>query len=254
MVILDTIIVKDLGNFDFIELYPLADLHIGDPTCNMELFRKWKKHILDAPNRYVVLNGDLCNVALKNSKSDIYSDTMTPESQIEFLRNELYPIRDRILAATTGNHENRVKRETGIDVVKYLFTYLDIADRYKPSGAFLKVRFGKNEKGKEQAYVIYLSHVTSSSLPTVERFCGNLDGVDCFVFSHTHKPLARPISKVVVDPRNNKVTQKDCYILITASFTTWFKSYGQAKSFQPQSNASGYFRLSGRTREIKVII
>ncbi len=248
------IIVRDLGNLECAEIYPLADLHIGDPTCDIKLFRKWKEFILENDNRYVVLNGDLCNTALKDSKSDVYADTLSPDKQIEVLKKELYPIKDRILAATTGNHENRIKRSTGIDPMRYMFSELGIGEVYRPNGAFVKVTLGKGKNGKRLAYTLYLSHVTSSSLPTVERFCGNLDNIDMFLFSHTHRPLVRPIRKVSVDTRNNRVTERDCYILVTASYLKWVGSYGQARSFQPQSNLTGYYRLSGTSKKVNVII
>lgn len=63
--------------------------------------------ILSESNRYVVLNGDLMNTALKNSKSDVYKDTLKPSEQLELLKKELMPIKHRILAATNENHENR---------------------------------------------------------------------------------------------------------------------------------------------------
>lgn len=253
---MDKMIVRDLGDLQEVEIHALADLHLGESTCNIKAFRKWRDMILEASNRYVILNGDVINMALKDSKSDIYSEKLKPSEQLELLKKELEPVKHRILVATGGNHDkDRVAKGTGIDILQHIFLELGIPEVYVPAGAFLKVKFGKRTYNqKQQVYNFYINHQTSSSLPTIERFCGNLDGVDCYVFSHVHKPLSRVISKVCVDSRNDTIRQKDCYILITGSFLDWIGSYGQAKNMQPQANIMGYFKLSGKERKIEVVL
>ena len=46
-------------------VYPVADLHIGDPHADMEQIRALMKRIEDDPRALVILNGDLLNTAVK---------------------------------------------------------------------------------------------------------------------------------------------------------------------------------------------
>jgi hypothetical protein len=51
----------------FIELYPILDLHIGDKFTDVKSFKKFIKFIKEKPYRFVTLQGDLMNNALKTS-------------------------------------------------------------------------------------------------------------------------------------------------------------------------------------------
>jgi len=85
----------------------------------------------------------------ERSVSDVYEDTLTPAEQLRWCKKELYPIRDRILSITNGNHEDRIKRETSIDVVGELAEYLGIRDRHFPNGVLLKLCFGRKRNQNE---------------------------------------------------------------------------------------------------------
>ena len=54
-----------------ITIVPIADVHIGDKLANLKLFKEVLQRIKDEPNTYTIVNGDLCNMALKNSKSNV---------------------------------------------------------------------------------------------------------------------------------------------------------------------------------------
>ncbi len=65
------IITCKLEPFESLELYPLADVHFGDPKTDEELFKRFIKFISDQPNRFIICDGDLINNAIKTSISDI---------------------------------------------------------------------------------------------------------------------------------------------------------------------------------------
>lgn len=68
---------------DCIYLLPISDLHLGDPQCNIDKLYKYRDWIERTPNAYVLLNGDICNTAIKSSVSDVYSETASPNEQIK---------------------------------------------------------------------------------------------------------------------------------------------------------------------------
>lgn len=91
-----------------IQLYALADTHIGSRECDIDLVKEVIEHIRMTPNMYVILLGDILDTALKNSKSDIYSSAMTIAESQQLALEILTPIKDKIIGMTPGNHENRV--------------------------------------------------------------------------------------------------------------------------------------------------
>lgn len=105
----------------YINIYPIGDVHIGSKECDMKMLLEWRKLVLDDPYGYAVIVGDMMNMALKTSKSNVYEDVMNPLQQKEFCYEFLLPIRDKILAACSGNHEQRNVKEVGTNPLYDVF-------------------------------------------------------------------------------------------------------------------------------------
>ncbi len=120
------VIKHDLPQFETLEIYPLADVHIGDPLHDKKRAKQFINEVLEKENRYVIVNGDIINNAVKHGVSDVYAEELTPNQQIEETVNLLNPIKDRILVITEGNHENRTYKQDGI-----LIMY-QVAQRLEP--------------------------------------------------------------------------------------------------------------------------
>ena len=67
------IIKHDLPQFDTLEIYPLADVHIGDPLHDKKRAKQFINEVLEKENRYVIVNGDIINNAVKHGVSDVYN-------------------------------------------------------------------------------------------------------------------------------------------------------------------------------------
>ena len=85
----------------------MADLHIGDAHCDLPLIRERLKSVQEEPDTALILNGDILNNATKTSVSDCYSEVLPPMEQIQRAVELFEPVKDKILAVTTGNHERR---------------------------------------------------------------------------------------------------------------------------------------------------
>lgn len=118
-------------------IYTLADLHIGDPhSLNAEVVKRIRQAEND-PNGLVIVNGDIMNTAIRNGVSDVYGEMMSPMQQIEHMVDLLRPISDKIIGVTTGNHENRIYKNDGIDTTRLVCKELGIEDRYGPEGVLI---------------------------------------------------------------------------------------------------------------------
>jgi hypothetical protein len=226
--------------FETIELFALSDLHIGKKDCDVELFDKWVQFIKDQPNRFVVLNGDLLEAALKTSKSFDYTG-LGPEEEVELLIEKIGPIKDRIVGATIGNHCLRYS-EHNYDVMKRVMKELDQLDRYGGIEILIKLTFGKrkNYGKKRQCYTIYATHGSAGGKRKGSAINGVNDlayGVlaDIYIVGHTHKLIATKDIIRVPDLRNNNIMNCTRYYMVSSHWMHSLPSYAARIGCQPSA-------------------
>ena len=101
-----------------IVIFPIGDLHIGSPHCDLKLLNKHLDIIKETPNARIILMGDLCETALKDSVgAGVYEQQENAQQQIMKAKNILYPFRNIIDGIVTGNHEERIYKNTGLDLI-----------------------------------------------------------------------------------------------------------------------------------------
>ena len=100
-----TLIQSNFEDLDHLNVYPLGDVHIGSKEFDLELFNQWIETVKNDPNAAVVIIGDVMNMGLRNSKSNVYEETLSPMEQKELCYELLSPIADKIIAGCSGNHE-----------------------------------------------------------------------------------------------------------------------------------------------------
>ena len=137
----------------------ISDLHYGNPYFSYKHFQRTVDFIKSNRDTYCFLNGDLCEAVTKNSKGDVYKQVGSPDDQKKQVVEWLEPIKDSILACTTGNHENRIYESAGTDITDYIAERLNIP--YRPEGMLYKLAFGDNNnrtKGKPFVFWLYITH------------------------------------------------------------------------------------------------
>jgi predicted phosphodiesterase len=243
--------------FETLEILPLSDLHVGDPRFNHKLFDSCREWLLEKPNRYTILNGDIMNVATKDSVSDVYEDIKNPGEQLAWCKNELRPIADRILCITEGNHEARITRATSIHVLAEFAESLGIADRYHPNGCLLKITFGLQKKSRKRAcYTIYATHGnTGAALEGGKALAmGRMASVvlaDCYLVGHSHWKAAFKQSIYVPDLYNGKVRLVEQTFVNTSSLLDW-GGYAQVKGYKPGAQGSPHITLWADPKRVEV--
>ena len=66
-----------------VKIVPLADLHIGDSQSDMKLIKNMLDAILNLPDTYCILGGDLMDSAIASSIGDTYAAKLQPMEQLE---------------------------------------------------------------------------------------------------------------------------------------------------------------------------
>ena len=216
--------------------------------------------VKNTPNVYLILAGDLINNAIKSSVSNCFDDVYRPSEQKKLMAKILEPVKDRILCAIPGNHEDRSGKDVDDDPLYDIMAKLDIEDRYRKNRAILKLRFGDNQKGRgtiNPTYVFAVVHgsgggvLTGSGVNKAERYAYTFDGVDALVMGHTHKPLNTTPSKTRIDTRNNIAKQVPFDVIVGTSWLR-YSGYAAKKMLAPTSHVFQKITLCGTKKEIEI--
>lgn len=242
-------------------VYTLADLHIGDPNCNITEVYEQINRVVNDPVGVCILNGDLCNTALKSSVSDVYSETMTPMKQIMNCVELLRPIADKIIGVTSGNHENRVMRNDGIDMTRLICRELGIEDLYCPEGMIIFLRFGTTTMhGKHsgakllRCYSIMVVHGSgggrkegAKAIRLADMAC--IADADIYIHSHTHLPMIMKQGYFRVSNCSFTCNHVD-KLFVNTGASLDYGGYGQTFEYKPSSIVSPVIHLNAKHRKM----
>lgn len=234
---------------NFFKIIPLGDAHYGSHEFNETRWHTVIKQIQDEPDTFCVLVGDLIDNGLRNSLTNVFEATASPSEQKEWLYNELLPIKGKILGAVGGNHERRTQKEADQDPLYDVMCRLGIEDVYRQSICFMQVKltYPCKEKGKtsdvKQRYTFSFAithgagggQYIGSSANRVQNFGMAIEGIECLITGHTHKPVSFPVSKLVFT--NGRVIRKQFVVAVTASFLD-YGGYPVQKLMQPAAHVT----------------
>lgn len=244
---------------EYIELYPISDLHIGDKEFDEEEFLKLMSYIQNKDNAYAILLGDIINNGIKSSVTNVYTEIMPPSKQKKKAVELLGPIKHKILAITDGNHELRSQKEVDNNITYDIACLLGIEDKYTEGDIKLKIILGQQKNGKPSTYNIYATHGFSGGkrvggvLNNLELLGVNYENVDLYVVGHAHKKAVYKNRVFYFDDRHEKITAKDRYFVLTSSFTN-YSEYAKRKGLIPSSLGTVKIILNGKDKKIEVVI
>lgn len=210
----------------------------------MQGYIKW---VQDTPEAYVVLNGDILNVATTGSVSDSYTG-MRPQEELDKAVELLYPIREKCLVSVRGNHEFRTWRESGLDIAKILADRLGVL--YAGDEAYLKIKVGRGINGKPIVYTCYLQHGyrggrTVGSKVNAIAAMANICMADLFLGSHIHTMTSHVDMYLLPDIRTNKMVETKRTFVSSGAFLRR-GGYSVTHGYPASKLGSPRIRLNGR--------
>lgn len=220
--------------FEEIEIYPIHDLHYGNEQFDLNKWKRLKAEILEKENRYCVMVGDLMEMAIPGSKSDVFSQTVPPEAQKEWISYEMGELKDRIIAVVSGNHEhNRATKICGLYPLYDACCWAKIQDRYRENFSVVDVAVGTRYKNVRHHYAGFITHKAKDlkNWSTVDA----LEGFDFMVFGHDHDPKDHSRTHLVYDSKNKTVSAKHIETINCGSFLT-YGGYAARAAYRPPSN------------------
>lgn len=205
-------------------IIPLSDLHLGAKSCMIKEIKETIKTIQDTPNCYTVLVGDIIDNGVITGKGiGVYDNQLSPMQQIEQAVEILRPIKDKILACVSGNHEDRSEKASNINPMYLICAELGIQEIYRNSLAILKVQIGERTESshRRKTYTLLVHHGKGTSESAIKKdweFIGKFEGCDCILTGHTHNPRNAKFEKIVIDNHNNSVSKREISIIVCNSF------------------------------------
>jgi hypothetical protein len=180
-----------------LEILQITDIQFGHKQCNVAKLQEYIAWVLAAPQRYVVLGGDLVDAGHVQSKGSPFEQIGDPQSEIWAFVKLIAPIRHRVLGYVGGNHERRGIATFG-DLGRSISAILQIP--YSPGKQHLDIRFGKHDPFK-----ITMHHSGPGGGATIGGVANSLQRLmaqsdsQLFLSGHLHQALTIPASREVRD-------------------------------------------------------
>lgn len=252
-------IIKQFQKNNDITIYPIADVHFGAVDHMRSDWELFVKKVTESKNTYLIIGGDMIDNATKTSIASPWDNVLRPSEQKKIMCEMLKPIKDRILCIVPGNHCGR-NRDVDDEPMYDIACKLDIEDVYRPEMGFLKIQIGSVEADgkKNPTYMMCVAHGSGSSIYVGgaankgERFGMAIDGIDCLITGHTHKPADLPNAKIYVDKCNNKISIKPWRHVVCSSWLG-YASYAARKLLPPTARAEQKIILHGKEKCIEVV-
>ena len=248
-------------DLESIELHTFADEHLGDEHCDVKRLLQRIEYVKNTPNAYCILNGDILDNATKTSIGDTYTQEFNPMEQLSKAVELFEPIKEKILAITQGNHEQRTYRKEGINLSYLIAKQLGLDDRYTSTSALLFIRMGEEARRKESngsgkyrqiCYTLYVLHGSGGGRKEGAKAIRLADmasivDADIYIHSHTHLPMIMKQGYHRIDLRNSTVALATKLFVNTASNLD-YGGYGEAAEFKPTSKDTPVIYLGGRKK------
>ena len=247
-------IIFDLTQFEEVEIVPIADVHIGNPMCDIQALHDTISYIMQEPEnpncaRICVLNGDLTESVTRKSLGDPFSMTMAPQLQVATMIQMLKPLsvptekypNGKILSYCGGNHDVDRYKDTGITAAESIACGLGIEDRYSSDGcySFIKLKEGQSSRNHTSTATVYNQHMTGggSTVGGKANRIGKISNgiiADLYIGSHVHLPMTYKEDIILPYGQGYTLTQKTMTYVITNSFLK-FGDYSQKMAMKPST-------------------
>ena len=232
--------------------------------CCCETQRLIERGFCDVGQAVNMQTRDIIDNATKTSIGDTYAQEFKPMDQLNKAVEIFEPIKDKILAITHGNHENRTYRNDGINLSSLIATQLGLADRYTSTSAVLFIRVGEDTKNKESngsgkyrqiCYTVYVLHGSGGGRKEGSKAIRLADmasiiDTDIYIHSHTHMPMIMKQGFHRIDTKNNSVALVNKLFVNTAANLN-YGGYGEAAEFKPTSKDTPTIFLGGRKKSFE---
>ena len=171
---------------------PFGDFHIGNKNSDVEAIKAKVRQIEENGYYWIGMGDYIDAIAPKDARFDgsvVDTNLLTSDQQTDFVIDLLYPIKDKCLGILIGNHEDKVRRDVGVDVVKRMCR--ELKAEYLGYNALIRLTFVRGERKHYQSVDIFATHgffqgrTRSGRITRVEQLAQWINA-DIYLMGHTH--------------------------------------------------------------------
>lgn len=228
-------------------LFPIGDLHYGSEHFNRKVLEKLLEEISKEKNARIILMGDLAETALKDSVgAGVYEQQENAQQQMMSLKSIFYPYREIIDGVITGNHEERIYKNSGFDLSRYFCQLMGIEDKYCRYQGIIRYSIG------HRAFYISFWHgaggggSAGASLNKLQKQSETIYA-DIYLMGHVHKKQVHTKDFFIPHSRNNILEKINQYFIVTGSALEYENSYAEMSGMTPSS--IGFTRIELSVQE-----
>lgn len=218
----DSTPIIQLDRRQFIPLVLFGCAHIGHKNADLEKLRRYVTWV-KKNDAYALLLSDNFENAVPQKPHMMFDQILDPQEQLD-LGEEIYrPIAANIQGLVQGNHSNRTRKESGIDMDRELAIRLCIKNRYFPNQGFVPLQANKF------TYSVAFRHGTgtgSNTFGNSVNLMRQFPSADICAASHTHEVAAT--TKGFWDIVNGKRVQREVTLVNTGSLMNYPKYADEA--------------------------
>ena len=216
-------------------IFPISDLHVGNPSWNSEYFKFWQElwKKTRTKNKVVYLLGDLIDVS--STRIGTWEWDMRVDEQLTTIKHLLKPCRKYVRFMVSGNHDSRPKKDYNLDLSKIMAEELNVP--YHPDDFYDKLYI------EDKCLTVYGKHGTKFSSKKnlaekafIEDMESNPDG-DLCMQGHNHYTsfFSKPYRT-----SNNLIRRR--YFAFTGNYINYFGSYARSKGMN--LTPEGFLRIT----------
>ena len=237
-----------------LKIFPLGDFHFEEPSTRHEIISAWLETV-ERENGYIIFLGDLFDIALFEDISAQQEVGLPLTSAVKTMAKFLDRYKDRIVAVVEGNHDQRIRKRVGLDLLGVLCEERGIP--YARGQAGIIIRLGKGRNQKAVSYSFAITHGfgggrTKGAKAQMRFWIASVwEQIDAVLVGHIHEPAIDMWTRLEVDPRNEVIRTREI-LLISVPGALGYAEYAQKKSYPPPSYRLPALTLSGREKHIEV--
>lgn len=233
-------------------IHPIGDTHIGHKNCDFYELVKTLENIPLSENHRILLMGDLLDCGTKGSiGASVYEQYMTPNEQLNTITDifKNFAECNMIDGCLLGNHEYRIFKDSGIDVLEQFCNQLKIP--YLSYTGIVTYAIGNGNH--DRAYNINLIHgKAGGGVENALRHCKKMSNVvtaDVYLMGHSHYNAHTERIMKYVDSRNNQLTEAKQHFVLTGNMLTYDDSYADQANLEISPKGFPTLILSGSGRK-----
>lgn len=222
-----------------------GDLHLGARGCDVALVKEHIDYFAEN-NIYIIGMGDMLEASTKTSVgAGVYDQIYSTEVQKQYFLELIEPLDKKklILGMHSGNHEHRIYKSAGDDVMSSMCMILGCY--YLNDIQCFSIKVGN------QTYSITTTHGSGSS----KKFSTKIRRVrqlaerhlsDIVGYAHTHDIAIRPILRF--DERDEEIRT---FLCLTGGYLLYRNEYPEVQEYDPLVRGCVIFEFDDKEPNIK---